>query len=466
MADRIISRRALLGSTLASLAAAKPAARLPNIIWFMYDDLGSGGLGCYGQEKMRTPHSDRVACEGMRFTACYAGGSVCAPSRSVLMTGLHLGHAPVRANAQTVPLRPEDVTVAEVLKSAGYATGHFGKWGLGDAGSTGVPTRQGFDEFFGYLHQTQAHNYWPEYLRDGEEKHPLPANVGRRKGTYSAPLIASRAEQLLDKHAAVGRPFFLYTSPTLPHALFHPPNDEPYTDETAWSKRQRDYAAMVTDADAHLGRILALLDKHGVADNTIVFVTSDNGGPKEPDGDFFATNRGLRGYKGSLNEGGLRVPMLVRWPGRIAAGKVDPTPWYFADFLPTAAAIAGVKTPRGIDGMSMLPVLTGKAKRKRRVLYWEQSRWNAKTGLLEEDKTLAQAVRLGDWKAIRSAPGAPLALYDLPRDPMEERDVAAANPKVVAEIEAVLRAAHVAARPHNNGNPEWVGRKDIPPSED
>jgi len=426
----------------------------------MYDDLGSAGLGCFGQQKIRTPHSDRLAREGTRLTACYAGGSVCAPSRSVLMTGLHLGHTPVRANAQTIPLRDEDFTVAELLKRAGYATGHFGKWGLGDAGSTGAATRQGFDEFFGYLHQTQAHNYWPEYLRDGEARFPLPANVGRRKGTYSAPLIAERMERFIEKNAA--RPFFLYASPTLPHALFHPPDNKPY-DNQPWTKRQRDYASMVTDADAQLGRLLALLDKHGIADNTVVFCTSDNGGPEGPEGPFFETNGGLRGYKGSLWEGGLRVPMVVRWPGRVPAGRTDATPCYFADFLPTAAAIAGVKAP-AVDGVSLMPAITGRGRVKPRTLYWEQSRWDSKTGLLREE-TLAQAVRQDRWKAIRSKPGAPLALYDLAADPHEDNDVAAANPKAITALERYLASARVPPRPHNNGNPEWVGRKDIPPSD-
>lgn len=448
-----ITRRTLLTTAAAALAAP---AKKPNILWFMYDDLGSGGLGCFGQQKIRTPHSDRLAHQGTRFTACYAGGSVCAPSRSVLMTGLHLGHTPVRANAQTIPLRDEDVTVAEFLKQAGYVTGHFGKWGLGDAGTTGAATRQGFDEFYGYLHQTHAHNYWPTYLRDGEAKHELTANLGRKKGVYASDLIAKRMEQFIDKNAQ--RPFFLYASPTLPHALFHPPTDAPYTNEP-WTKRQRDYAAMVTDADAQLGRLLALLDKHGIADNTVVFCTSDNGGPAEPEGEFFETNRGLRGFKGSLQEGGLRVPMIVRWPGRVKAGGTNATPWYFADFLPTAAALAGVKAP-AVDGLSMLPVFNGKTL-PRRPLYWEQSRWESKTGLLRED-TLAQAVRLGNWKAVRPAPGKPIQLHDLARDPLEQSDVAAAQPKLVAEIDAIMTKSHVIPRPHNNGNPEWVGRQDIP----
>jgi arylsulfatase A-like enzyme len=452
----MMTRRAFVISSVAAAAQKRP----PNIIWFMYDDLGSAGFGCYGQEKVVTPHSDRLAREGTRFTACYAGGSVCAPSRSVLMTGLHLGHTPVRANAQTVPFLEDDVTVAEVLKKSGYATGGFGKWGLGDAGTTGTPTRQGFDEFFGYLHQTHAHNYWPEYLRDGDAKQALPANVGRKKGTYSAPLIADRMAQFIEKNR--DRPFFLYATPTLPHALFHPPTDAPYSGKP-WTKPQKNYAAMVTDADAQLGRLLALVEKHGLADNTVVFCTSDNGGPRspdDPDGTFFEINRGLRGYKGSLWEGGIRVPMIVRWPGRVAAGRVDSTPWYFADFLPTAAEIAGTRTPRGVDGVSFVPALTGKTI-KRRALYWEQQAWVAKTKQFRPE-TLAQAVRLGNWKAIRPAPGQPLALYDLAKDPHEDNDIAARNPKVVAEVEEILKSVRVPPRPHDNGNDEWVNRKDIP----
>jgi arylsulfatase A-like enzyme len=451
-----MTRRAFLGSIGVAAAAQR---RPPNIIWFMYDDLGSAGLGCYGQEKILTPHSDRLAREGTRFTACYAGGSVCAPSRSVLMTGLHLGHTPVRANAQTVPLELGDVTVAEVMKRAGYVTGCFGKWGLGDAGTTGSPMRQGFDEFFGYLHQTHAHNYWPEYLRDGDEKYPLPANVGRKKGTYSSPLIGERMAQFVEKHK--DRPFFLYATPTLPHALFHPASDAPYTDKP-WTQMQKNFAAMTTEADAQLGRLLELLDRHGLRENTVVFCTSDNGGvapPDDKDGKFFEINRPLRGFKGSLWEGGLRVPMIVRWPGKVAAGAVNGTPWYFADFLPTAAEIAGAKAPR-VDGVSVAGVLQGKGM-KRRALYWEQEVWEAKTKRMRAG-TLAQAVRMGDWKAIRRKPGAALEIYNLAKDPGETADVAGENPRVVAEMEAYLRRARVEARPHDNGNPEWVGRQDIP----
>jgi len=440
--------------------ALAAGSRPPNIVWFMFDDLGSANMGCYGQRKILTPHSDRLAREGTRFTACYAGGSVCAPSRSVLMTGLHLGHAPVRANAQTVPLEDGDITVAEVLKEAGYATGAFGKWGLGDAGTTGAATRQGFDEFFGYLHQTHAHNYWPEYLRDGEKKVPIPENASRKRGRYSADLIAERMYQFIRKNRS--RPFYLFATPTLPHAIFHPPDDAPYSDRP-WNQQQKNYAAMVTRGDAQLGRILGLLDEAGLAGNTVVFCTSDNGGIKPPgdeDGTFFQANGELRGYKGSLWEGGLRVPMIVRWPGQVPAGRVDATPWYFADFLPTAAALAGIR-PRGkTDGVSVLPMLRG-GKIGSRTLYWEQQGFDGRARRLR-DGTLAQAVRMDSWKAIRHKPGAPLELYDLAADPAEQHNVAEKHPAVVGRIEAYLRTARVAPRPHDNGNPEWTNRTDIP----
>jgi arylsulfatase A-like enzyme len=315
-----------VGAAALAAGAAHGAKRRPNIVWFMYDDLGSAELGCFGQKRIKTPHSDRLAREGLRLTSCYAGGSVCAPSRSVLMTGLHLGHTPVRANALTVPLEPGDVTVAELLQQAGYTTGGFGKWGLGDANTTGTPKKQGFDEFFGYLHQTQAHNYWPEYLRDGDDKVPLQQNVGRKMGVYSADLIAERMYRFLERNRS--KPFFLYATPTLPHAEFHPPNEGDYANEPGWTPFQKKYAAMVSQADAQLGRILKMLDDDGLASNTIVFCTSDNGGPKQRDPQanaFFETNGPLRDFKGTLWEGGIRVPMIVRWPGHVVPGSVNST---------------------------------------------------------------------------------------------------------------------------------------------
>jgi arylsulfatase A len=354
------------------------------------------------------------------------------------------------------------VTVAELLQQAGYTTGGFGKWGLGDANTTGTPKKQGFDEFFGYLHQTQAHNYWPEYLRDGDDKVPLQQNVGRKMGVYSADLIAERMYRFLERNRS--KPFFLYATPTLPHAEFHPPNEGDYANEPGWTPFQKKYAAMVSQADAQLGRILKMLDDDGLASNTIVFCTSDNGGPKQRDPQanaFFETNGPLRDFKGTLWEGGIRVPMIVRWPGHVVPGSVNSTPCSFADFLPTAAEIAGIGKPKPCDGVSLVPLLRGKKAIGPRYLYWEQERFNTRERKWVPG-TLEQAARFENWKALRSA-GGTLRLFDLASDPGESKDVAAANPAVVARFEGFLRSARVAPRPHDNGNPEWIGRKDMPP---
>jgi arylsulfatase A-like enzyme len=457
-----MNRRDFLSATVSAALAAAPS-RKPNIVFFLYDDLGYANLGCYGGKHMETPFSDQLAREGTRYTDCYAGACVCAPSRSTLMSGLHQGHAPVRANAQTVPLEPSDVTIAKVLKQAGYATGGFGKWGLGDAGTAGSPVRQGFDEFFGYTHQTHAHNYWPEYLRDGDEKVPLPANVGRKKGTYAADVIADRTYRFIDRNK--DQPFFLFATPTLPHGLFHPPDDRPYSSKP-WTPMQRNYASMVTRADAQLGEILKRLDRYNLTRDTIVFVTSDNGGPELPGKahEFFQTNGPLRDFKTTLYEGGIRVPMIVRWPGHVPAGRTSSAPWYFADVLPTLCDLSGTTPPKPLDGVSMLRQLEGRGAPKPRFLYWEDDRWSAQTRRLDPSR-LRQAVRWGNWKAVRSAPGTPLELYDLAADIGESRNVAADNPKVIQRIETYLASVRTEPRPHDNGNPEWVGRKDIPPGD-
>jgi arylsulfatase A-like enzyme len=300
MAETGITRRGLLGAGAAACGALRGAAgRRPNIVLILLDDLGTGDFGCYGQRLIRTPNTDRAAAEGSRFTDCYAGGVVCAPSRSTLMTGLHTGHTPIRANAGTAPIAASDVTVAQVLKQAGYATGGFGKWGLGDAKTDGVPTKHGFDRFFGYLHQVHAHSYYPEFLWDNDSKYMLPGNAGGKRGTYSADLIAERSFEFLREHR--NGPFFLYCCYTLPHAKFEIPSVAPYEKES-WTDGQKTYAAMVTRADGHIGRILGMLREFGIERDTAVFICSDNGAHSGED----------KGYELFRSNGSLREGSSVR----------------------------------------------------------------------------------------------------------------------------------------------------------
>jgi arylsulfatase A-like enzyme len=443
---------AFLFANTPALAAAAPAGsapvRPPNILFILADDLGYGDLGSYGQQRIQTPNLDRLAAEGMRFTQFYAGSTVCAPSRCVLMTGFHVGHATIRGNAK-INLGPEDTTVAEVLKTAGYTTGLIGKWGLGSEGSDGTPTRKGFDYFYGYVDQTMAHNYYPHYLVRNDVREPLrnvvpnPGPFGQGVATvrvdYSADLLAEDALRFIRENS--DRPFFLYFSPTLPHANnenrpdgMEVPDYGIYTNEI-WPNPSKGYAAMVTRLDAHVGRILDQLRESGIADNTVVFFTSDNGPHREGGNnpDFFNSSGLLRGIKRDLTEGGIRVPLIVRWPGRVAAGSISSHIASFADFLPTAAAFAGAPPPPSIDGVSFLPELTGEAQQSHDHLYWEFY-----------EQFSAQAVRRGQWKALRSPMlTGPIRLYDLDADPGEQRDIASERPEIVAELAAVMDRAHV-----------------------
>jgi arylsulfatase A-like enzyme len=451
----LIAALLLLSSSPPSTAVQ---ARKPNIVFILADDLGYGDIGPYGQRHILTPNLDRLAAQGTRFTQAYAGAAVCAPSRSVLMTGLHTGHTAVRANAGTIPLRADDVTVADVLKRAGYISGGFGKWGLGDAGSAGVPTRHGFKEFFGYLHQIHAHTYYPEFLWLNEGKYPLPGNVNGARAEYSAELIAERALRFIREHR--DQPFFLYAAFTLPHGRFEVPDDEPYGSR-GWPQPEKNFASMVTRLDGYVGRIMALLAELKLDRDTIVFFSSDNGGVSGEGHDVtrFRSNGPFRGEKATLYEGGIRVPMIVRWPGRVAENSSSDTPWGFWDFLPTAAALAGTRAPDGIDGISMLPaILGGKAagdqQSTREFFYWEHQTFDRQKSALRE-AAMIQAVRMGDWKAVRLKPGAPLELYDLARDVGETSNVAAAHPDVVAKIEAYLKTARTPPRPHDTGSFEY-----------
>jgi len=424
----------------------------PNIIFILADDLGYGDVGCYGQKVIQTPHIDKLAAEGMRFTDHYAGSTVCAPSRCCLMTGLHTGHAIIRGNAN-VPLRPSDVTVAKLLKGAGYATGIIGKWGLGEAGSTGIPNKQGFDYWFGYLNQRHAHNYYPMFLWRNQEQVPLknevrdinpPGGVATKRVEYSHDLFAAEALRFVEQNK--DKLFFLYLAFTIPHANneagqkgMEVPSFEPYADKD-WPEPQKGHAAMITRMDRDIGRLMARLKELGLDNNTLVMFSSDNGPHKEGGGDpeFFKSSGPLRGYKRALYEGGIRVPLIARWPGRIKAGAVNNHVSAFWDFLPTCCDLAGVETPEGIDGVSILPALLGRSaqQKEHEYLYWE---------FHEQGKR--QAVRMGDWKGVRldvaKDPDGPIELYNLKDDVGETKNVAAQNPGIVEKIEKYMKAAHV-----------------------
>ncbi|MEE8452758.1 MAG: arylsulfatase [Thermoguttaceae bacterium] len=436
------------GGTIRMAGARK---NRPNIIYIMADDLGYGDLGCYGQKIIKTPNIDKIAEGGMRFTDHYAGSTVCAPSRCCLMTGFHTGHALVRGNAR-VPMRPSDVTVAELLKEAGYSTGIIGKWGLGEPDTTGIPNRQVFDYCFGYLNQRHAHNYYPEYLWRNEEKVELknevnhviggqdrtPGGVATKRVEYSHDLFAEDALEFVEKNK--DNPFFLYLALTIPHANneagnkgMEVPSLEPYADKD-WPEPQKGHAAMITRMDGDVGRLMAKLKKLGLDKNTLVMFTSDNGPHKEggADPEFFDSSGPLQGYKRSLHDGGIRVPGIARWPGKITPGSISDLPWYFADFLPTACELAGEKPPKGIDGISIVPELLGKGEQpQHEFMYWE----------FHEGGSSKQAVRMGQWKAVRPTPSAPIQLYDLPTDIAEANDIADANPEIVSKIAAYLKTA-------------------------
>jgi len=428
-----------LAGAPAPAVGAADAAR-PNIIFLMADDLGWGDVGAYGQRHIRTPHVDQLAREGLRFTDVYAGGSVCAPSRSVLMTGQHLGHTRVRGNSgmtggvgeqRRVPLEPEDVTVAMLLRQAGYATGITGKWGLGEPGTTGIPNRKGFDEWFGYLNQQHAHTYYTDHLWRNEERVTLQGNLNGQTKEYSHDLFAEFTLDYVRRHR--DRPFFLYLAWTLPHGKYVVPSLETYGDRD-WPQDYKVHAAMVTRLDRDLGRLLALLRELDLERRTLVFFCSDNGGVDRREGVLDSVGP-FRGKKGVPYEGGLRVPMIVRWPGRIAPGTVSSAPWYFADVLPTLCELGGAKVPGGVDGVSVLPTLLGREQPELRTrkLYWEQYSGGG----------FQQAARWGRWKGHLQAGRDQFELYDLEQDQMEARNVAAAHPEVVRELRAYFAAAHV-----------------------
>ena len=449
----------------------KKSVQKPNIIYILADDLGYGDLGCYGQTHFSTPNIDKMAKEGMLFTQHYAGCTVCAPSRSSLMTGQTTGHTPIRGNKEREPegqwpIPAETFTVAEMLKNNGYVTGGFGKWGLGYPGSKGDANMQGFDEFYGYNCQRMAHNYYPSHLWDNQEKIILEGNSDDKFEEYAPKLIHQQALRFIKKNnpGVSGKPFFLYYPSTIPHAelllpeenlkefrgKFLPENSYKGADPGDSGFRNGAYgtqpeshaafAAMITLLDEQVGEVLALLKKLGLEKNTIVIFSSDNGPHKEggADPDYFDSNGPLKGYKRDLYEGGIREPMIVWWPGKIKAGSTSDHISAFWDVMPTLADLAGIEAPGNIDGISFLPTLLGQeGQKKHEYLYWEFHENGGK-----------QAVRAGDWKAVKlninsdSLNQQPIELYELLVDPGEENNIAAGNPHIVEQMRTIMKREH------------------------
>ncbi|QDU73476.1 Arylsulfatase [Bremerella volcania] len=459
-----------LSGLLAMASVSDAAERAPNIVFILADDLGYSELGSYGQQKIKTPNLDQLAKEGMRFTDFYCGNAVCAPSRCVMLTGKHGGHAYIRDNGDPGQMLPEtkalgaefpgqnpipdeEVTIAEMLKQKGYATAAIGKWGLGHFGTTGDPNKQGFDLFYGFNCQRHAHNHYPKYLWRNREKEVQPGNDRTLHGeTYSQSQFRDVAIEFIEANA--DRPFFLYLPFAVPHLSIQVPNED--LDEYADMKEDdyehhgylkhpkphAGYAAMITHMDRDIGAILDTIEKKGLTDNTVVMFSSDNGPTYDrlggSDSDFFASAGGFKGLKGSLYEGGIRVPLIVKWPGHVKPDTVSHHLAAFYDLMPTFADIADVKAPEGIDGISFLPELLGKEQKEHEYLYWEFRAYGGQ-----------QAVRMGDWKAIRQnmmrpkvANAGKLELYNLKSDPGESKDVAAENPAMVAKAEAAMKEAH------------------------
>lgn len=428
-----MNRRHFLGAL--GGAAAFPVRgqnRPPNIIVIMADDLGYGDLGCYGQQRVRTPEIDQMAKEGLRFTSAYAGSTVCAPSRCAWLTGLHTGHAQMRGNSATW-LRPQDLTIQEMLRAAGYRNGVIGKWSMGPMGSTGFPLEKGVDEFFGYFSQRHAHTYYPHVLLHNRRHVELPRNWSLKPDEYAPDRFTAHAVKFIRETRG---PYYLEVNFTTPHANnekgnagMEVPSDEPYSRQP-WPQNERNFAAMITRMDKDVGSILEAVRRSGR--ETFVLFTSDNGPHREGghDPDFFDSNGIYRGIKRDLYEGGIRVPAIAWMPSRIAAGTVSDCPWAFWDLMPTFAEFAGLPAPKGIDGRSIMPGLTGGKQEQAEFLYWEF-----------HERGTRQAVRHGEWKAVRLDPGAPLELYNLRIDPGENANVAARNPDVVKRIEAYLKTA-------------------------
>lgn len=440
-------------------------AEKPNIIFIMADDLGYGQLGCYGQEKIQTPHINQMAREGMLFTDFYAGNSVCAPSRCSLITGKHPGHAAARGNLEIgawdsylgqLPIPEDDSTLFDIAKQAGYATAAYGKWGLGRAESSGSPDRNGVDDFFGYNCQRHAHTYYPRYLEGNRgQKVWLEGNYGQDGGKqYSHDVIVEKTLSFIKENKDTN--FFMYLPWTIPHGPMEVPDLGIYKDMD-WGDRFVTEAAMITLMDKDVGRIIDLLKKLGLDENTIVFFTSDNGCHGGGSVEFFEGSGPLRGKKMDLYEGGIRVPMIVRWPGRIKAGSTSHHIGAFWDMMPTLADLVGMHCPaENTDGISFVPELLGKPQAEHDFLYWEfhgtDYDWTPKLST-KQTRLANQALRVGKWKAIRHnlirhykdvpVQFSPVELYNLEKDISESNDIASQYPEVVRMMRGLMKASHV-----------------------
>lgn len=427
----LISVALLFSADATVRVAASSLPAKPNIVFILADDAGIGDFSTYGCKYGSTPNIDRLAKEGMKFNRAYSGSAVCAPSRCVLMTGQHTGHVLRRANQSKIgllALPTGQMTVARLLHEAGYATGGFGKWGLGNPGTTGAAEKQGFDVFFGYYDQKHAHDYYTDHLvRNGTDV-PYRQSGNKTWEDYAHTRIANETLQFIEQNK--NRPFFCYAAWTPPHGDYVIPENSEFS-RKPWPEEIRNYAAMVALVDRDVGRVMQKLKDLGLDDRTLVIFSSDNGANLdfiEPLG----STGGLRGYKRMLYEGGTRTPFIARWPGKIQPGATSELLTSFVDFLPTAADLAGVAVPPDLDGLSIAPTLLGQEQQRRHAsLYFEIY-----------EPYFQQAVRLGDWKGYRLGIKAPLELYDLKADPAEERNVAAAHPDVVRRIETIMKAEH------------------------
>ena len=434
-------------TTNALCADSKPR---PNIVFIMADELGYYELSCVGSPSLLTPNIDRMAREGLRFTQALAGSSVCAPTRCCLMTGKHSGHTSVRSNGGGTPLRAGEETIASILSRAGYATGGYGKWGCGGRGSTGVPEEHGFDDFLGYYDQVHAHSYYPPYLVRNSKEVVLPGNRGGSEGeTYSHYVIVDAAKDFIRTNK--DKPFFCYMPITPPHGIFDIPDEDPAWQlfkDKLWPEQAKRYAAMVSMVDRQVGDVLALLRELQLEENTVVFFCGDNGGndyfrdEQHPRG-FHGANKHpetgveFRGTKGTLYEGGLRIPSVVRWPGKIAPGRVSDLLWYFPDVLPTIAELTNTPPTKDSDGISIVPELlseavAGRPQSTHDYLYWELGN--------------QIAVRSANWKAIQPNPKRPWELYNLDTDISEAVDLAIKQPDVLARLKAYAKDAHEPVR--------------------